>query len=154
MASIIRTQGAQQMPYDHDQVVQAQFQQLAAARAKALGDYESARIADDGEGTMDAADRILEADARLHALDRVAQNLARGQQPQPIAGAENLSREDEGLCRKYGLSPHGLAIAKGWTSNSRLPDTEKIETYLRNTQRYNQARADGSYRDDQGVVKR
>ena len=31
------------MPFDHDQVVTAQFQQLAAARAKALGDYEASR---------------------------------------------------------------------------------------------------------------
>jgi hypothetical protein len=66
--------------YEHDQVIQAQFQQLSAARAKALGDYEASRLNDDGAGTMDAADRILEADARLQSLNRVAQNFVTGQQ--------------------------------------------------------------------------
>jgi hypothetical protein len=139
------------MPFDHDQVIQAQFQQLAAARAKALGDYEAARLNDDSDGTMDAADRILAADERLRALDRVAQNLVR---QAPLDGADDMSRGDVALARQFGLSGRDLSIAKNWTTDPNLTDAQKVQTYLENRQRYQQARADGSYRDDQGRVTR
>jgi hypothetical protein len=141
------------MPFDHDEVVKAQFQQLAAARAKALGDYESARISDDGEATMQAADAILEADARLNALDRVARNLHRERQPAPMAGEDDLSHRDVALARKYGLSASEIGIAKGWTSTPGLTDEQKTAHYVEQRQRYQQARRDGTYRDDQGVQR-
>ena len=141
------------MPFDHDQVIQAQFQQLAAARAKALGDYESARLNEDADGTMNAADAILAADERLRALDRVAQNLVQ-ERHAPLDGADDMSRGDVALARQFGLSGRDLSIAKNWTTDPNLTDAQKVQTYLENRQRYQQARADGSYRDDQGRVMR
>ena len=88
------------MPFDHDQVVTAQFQQLAAARAKALGDYEASRLNDDSAGTMEAADRIVDADARLQSLNRIAQNLVADQQHQASRPVS-----------KYGLSEEEKSVA-------------------------------------------
>jgi hypothetical protein len=142
------------MPFEHDQVVSAQFQQLAAERARALGEYEASRLSDDADRTMIAADRILDADAKLQALERVANKLATSQQPAPLPGSDDLSHRDVSLARHYGLTAQELGAAKSWTADSSMTDEAKVRSYVDNRQRLRQMRASGEYRDDQGVVRR
>ena len=73
---------------------------------------------------------------------------------QTIPGGDNLSRNDSNLCRQYGISPDVLGVAKSWTSDPRVSDKERVETYLRNKQKLQQMRQTGEYRDDQGTVSR
>ena len=76
------------------------------------------------------------------------------QAPQHVPGADNLSRGDADLCRRYGVSPDTLSVAKSWTSDPRVPDSERVETYLKNKQKLQHMRQTGEYRDDQGTVTR
>jgi hypothetical protein len=128
------------MPFDHDQVVTAQFQQLAAARAKALGDYEASRLNDDSAGTMEAADRIVDADARLQSLNRIAQNLVADQQHQASRPVS-----------KYGLSEEEKSVAHAALIDRKdLPPLsleEREREYARNKNRLAAMRANGSYSD-------
>ena len=142
------------MAFDHKDVIQAQYQQIAADRAAAVGSYESSRLNEDSDGTMSAANAIIEADARLAALNRIANNLTAGSRQAPLAGEDEMSRSDAALARHYGLTGTQLAVAKGWTSDNRMSDEAKVRTYIENTNRYRQARASGQYRDDQGSIRR
>jgi hypothetical protein len=142
------------MAYSHRDVIAAQAESLAVQRARALNDYEAARLSEDNDGTMAAADQIVEIDARAAALSRIANNLAAGSRAAPLAGEDEMSRGDALLARKYGITAQQLGIAKGWTADSRMSDEQKVTTYIENTNRYRQARASGQYRDDQGTVRR
>ena len=138
------------MAFDHKDVIQAQYQQIASDRAAAVGTYESARINEDTDATMFAANAIIEADARLAALNRIANNLVASNRQAPLAGEDEMSRNDALLARKYGLTGTQLSVAKGWTSDANLKDEDKVRTYIENANRYHGMRASGQYRDDQG----
>lgn len=142
------------MAYSHQDVVRAQAEALAAQRARALNEYEACRLVEDNEGTMAAADAIVEIDSRTASLSRIANNLVAPQRQAPLQGEDEMSRSDAALARHYGLTGTQLAVAKGWTSDSKLTDEAKVRTYLENANRYRQARRDGSYRDDNGRVSR
>ena len=96
---------------------------------------------------------IIEADARLAALNRIANNLAAPRQA-PLAGEDEMSRSDAALARHYGLTGTQLSVAKGWTSDSRMTDETKVRTYIENANRLRAQRASGQYRDDQGSIRR
>ena len=138
------------MAYSHRDVIQAQADSLAAQRLRALNDYEAARISEDNDATMYAADQIVELDARAAALGRIAQNLAAGSRQAPLAGEDEMSRGDAALARHYGLTGTQLSVAKNWTSDSRMTDETKVRTYIENAHRLRADRASGRYRDDQG----
>jgi len=128
--------------YEHQQVIQAQAESLAAQRARALNEYEACRLSEDTDGTMAAADAIVDIDARAAALSRIACNLAASQQQRPQGN-------------RYGLSRDEIEVAHGLASGDRkLTNEQREEAYARNKARYQQARRDGSYRDDQGRVTR
>jgi len=126
------------MAYSYEDILKSQYEQKAADRALALADLEAARLSEDPNGTMDAANRILEVDKSVTALNTIANQYVR-QQQQPQGNRWNLSSEE-------------MDVAKA--SHSAGTEEERIEEYARNKQRYRQARADGSYRDDQGSVRR
>jgi hypothetical protein len=130
------------MAYDHESVIKAQYVQLQADRAAAVAQYEADRIAEDQYGTMSAADRILEADSKLAALDRVATNYIAGQQRgQPQ--------------NRYGLNADEVQIARGiGGSDPKLSNDERERIYAENRGKYQRMRASGEYRDDQGTVRR
>ena len=130
------------MAYSHQDVVRAQAEALAAQRARALNDYEAARLSEDNDATMFAADQIIEIDTRAAALSRIAGNLAQQQQQQPQGN-------------RYGLNRDEMEVAHGLASGDRsMTNAQREETYARNKARYQQARASGSYRDDQGSIRR
>ena len=125
------------MPFDHNQVLQAQFQQLASERARAYADYENGRLAEDEYSTMNAANLIVEADAKLAALNNIANNyVAAQQQPQG---------------NRYGLNPDEVQIAHGIAGHDPHITLEQRElVYAQNKQKLQHMRATGQYRDDQG----
>jgi hypothetical protein len=130
------------MAYDHKSVIEAQYQQLTADRAAAVAEYEAQRIAEDQYGTMSAADRILEADAKLAALNRIADTYVAGQQR---AAPQN----------RYGLSKDEQEVAHGLASGDRtMTNDQREQVYAQNRAKYQRMRASGEYRDDQGRVTR
>jgi hypothetical protein len=129
------------MAYEHDAVIRAQYQQLAAARAQAVADYENGRTCEDEFTTMDAADRILQADQKRMALDRIATSYVASAQQQ--------------RANRYGLSPDELDIAHGLASgDDRMSNDQREATYAANKEKLRVMRATGQYRDDQGTVRR
>jgi hypothetical protein len=76
------------------------------------------------------------------ALDKRAQGFVQSQQQAPRGNKYGLSQDEPEVAR---------SLAKG---DDRLSDDQRLQTYATNKQRYRQARADGSYRDDQGRVTR
>lgn len=125
------------MAFEHRQIIEAQYQHLANERAAAVAEYENGRISEDSYATMSAAERILEADQKRAALDRIAQTFVASQQRQPQGN-------------KHGLSDEEIEVAKNWTCGGTAD--QRIDEYARNKQRYQQLRANGRYRDDQGKV--
>jgi hypothetical protein len=127
------------MAYSYEDILKSQYEQKAADRAQALADLEAARIKEDAFDTMNAADRIVEIDKSVSALDRIANQYVQQSQAQPRGNKWNLSNEE-------------MEVAKA--SHSSGTAEERIEDYARNKQRYQHARATGAYRDDQGSVRR
>jgi hypothetical protein len=130
------------MAFDNSAIIKAQYQQLQADRAQAYADLEAQRHAENEWGTMNAANAILEADAKLQALDRVANTYVAGQQ-QAAQGS------------RYGLSRDEVAIARGIGSGDpKLTDDERQRIYAEQKGKYQHMRATGAYRDDQGSMRR
>jgi len=128
------------MAYSHSDVVRAQAEALAAQRARALNDYEAARLSEDNDATMYAADQIIEIDARAAALSRIAGNLAQQQQPQG---------------NRYGLNRDEMEVAHGLASGDRsMTNDQREQVYAQNKARYRHMRSTGQYRDDQGSIRR
>jgi len=130
------------MAYDHESVIKAQYVQLQADRAAAVAQYEADRIAEDQYGTMSSANAILEADSKLAALNRIADTYVAGQQR---AQPQN----------RYGLNEDEVTVARGLAKGDpKLSNDDRERIYAEQRARYQQARRDGTYRDDQGVVRR
>ena len=127
------------MPFNHDDVIKAQYETLAAERARAAGEYEAARLSDDGDGTMSASSRLLEIDARVAALDRVTNQYVRQQTQQPQGN-------------RYGLSPTEVEVAHN--SHSGGTREERERSYAEQKAKLQHMRQTGQYRDDQGTVRR
>jgi hypothetical protein len=64
------------MAYDHADVITYQASQLEAERLAAANDYESNRLSENHYGVLEAANRYVEIEARIAALDRIAGNFA------------------------------------------------------------------------------
>ena len=130
------------MAFEHRAVIEAQYQKLAIDRAQAVADYEAGRMAEDDYATMSAADRIVEADQKRLAVDRIASNFI-SQQQQQSQGS------------RYGLSADEVSIARGIAGNDpQMSDDERERLYAQNKERLRYMRATGQYRDDQGSVRR
>jgi hypothetical protein len=140
------------MAFTWDQIVQAEWQDLANEEAHAAATLEQARIVEDVDAIQAAKERIYAVDAKRNSL--TARVNRTQQQAQQMPGSDDMTPRDAALARHYGLSARDLSVAKGWTNASDMTDEDKVRTYLQNKQRYRQARADGSYRDDQGTVTR
>jgi hypothetical protein len=142
------------MPFDYSDIMQAQFERIESDHAQAVAELEAARNIEDVHGTHQAATRILELDAQRAALAQRANQYVSRQAAPMMPGSENMSNKDLDLCRKYGVSPNELGVAKGWTSDPKLDDESRVQQYAANRARYQHARATGQYRDDQGSVRR
>jgi hypothetical protein len=125
--------------FSHRDVIIAQAEALETERAQAIAHYEHARVSEDGDKTLNWADRITEIDSKRAALNRIADQYVAMEQAQPRQNA-------------YGLSDTEVEIARN--SHSGGTAEQRIEEYARNKSRYQHMRATGQYRDDQGTVKR
>jgi hypothetical protein len=126
------------MAYSYEDIIRSQYEAKAAEKAQALADLEAARLNENAVDTMAAADRIVEIDKSVGALDRIAnQYVASQQQPQG---------------NRFGLSPTEVEIAHN--SFSGASKEEKERSYAMNRDRLRHMRATGQYRDDQGTVSR
>jgi hypothetical protein len=117
--------------YKHEDVMRAQHELLTAQKAQQLARYEAARLVEDDAETMDAADQILQADHKLAALGRIANNYVAGQQQQ--AGQQRS---------RFGLTPAEQEIARLGPDKHKdyreangapqyLSDDQKEEIYVR-----------------------
>jgi hypothetical protein len=125
------------MAYNHESVIRAQYEQLAADRAQAVAEYEAGRVNEDGHSVMFAADRILEIDQKRTALDRIATNFAAGQQ-RPAGNQFGLNRDEMDIAN---------SIASG---DQTITNEQRQRAYAQNKERLRYMRATGQYRDDQG----
>ncbi|WP_315775106.1 hypothetical protein [Bradyrhizobium sp. SZCCHNR1053] len=117
-----------------------QGQRLEAERAQALAELEAARIYEDVSLMNTASDALLRVDRDYAQLSRYANNMAAQQQ---------MPRN------QFGLNDDEVAIARtlGETRQD-LTDEQREQIYAQNKARYHQMRRDGTYRDDQGTVRR
>ena len=130
------------MPYDHRDVILAQHNKLIAERARVVGEYEEARLGEYADAVMYAADKITEIDAKIGALNQIANNFVAGQQRQQPQN-------------KYGLNKDEQEVARGLASGDRtMSDDDRERVYAEQKARYQRMRATGEYRDDQGSIRR
>jgi hypothetical protein len=142
------------MAFSYNDILQSEAERIDQEASAAVAELEAGRLAEDISRVQWAFREILKLDAERNALVTRATNYARPPQAAPLAGAEDMSHRDLALARQFGLSAHELGAAKNWTSDPNLSDEARVKTYVENRQRYRQARSDGSYRDDQGTVRR
>jgi hypothetical protein len=103
------------MAFEHNAVIQAQWNQLAAERAQAVADYEAGRTAEDEYSTMSAANRLLDAETKIAALDRVAGAYASQQQQhaqQQQYNPHGLSRDELDVAKISGITGEEYARNK------------------------------------------
>ena len=133
------------MPFEHDAIINAQAEVLAARHARAMGEYESARQLDDGEATLAAADQLVEVQARIAALNLIKQQQS-NMQAMAQAAAPN----------RYGLSPEEIDIAhKSYTERgdrSDLTRDQKEQLYAQQKAKLQHMKRTGEYSVDQGQV--
>jgi hypothetical protein len=139
------------VPFTYQQIIDAEYQDLANEEQHAAAVLEQARLTDDVDAIKIATERIYTVDAKRNSLTARVQRMRHAA---PMAGADDLSHRDVALARHYGLTAQEIGVAKGWTTDPNLSDDAKVQAYVENRQRLRQMRADGSYRDDQGVVRR
>jgi G:T/U-mismatch repair DNA glycosylase len=127
------------MAYSYEDIIKSQYEAKAAERAQALADLEAARINENAADTMYAADRIVDIDKSLSAIDRIANQYTRQQQQQPQGN-------------KFGLTPAEVEVAHNSFSGASIEERER--SYRENRDKLRRMRADGTYRDDQGRASR
>jgi hypothetical protein len=130
------------MAYSYQQIFEAAYQNVDEEQALAAAELEAARISEDPYRVQEATKAMLKTDGERERLDRRAQEFRAQQQRQPQGN-------------KWGLSKDEIDIARTHATGDRsITDEQRLELYARNKARYQQMRRDGSYRDDQGMVKR
>jgi hypothetical protein len=134
----------------HERSVQG----MQSALTQASADYQSAQAIGDLDGMAQHEMTIAGLRATLHQMAQMEREHAAPPAPLVDRNGQELREHDANLCRRYRLTPADLETAKGWTADHRLSDQEKVETYLKNRARYQDMRATGRYRDDQGLVRR
>jgi hypothetical protein len=134
------------MPWNYGHVFEDAYAENNAEQAAAQAELHSAMQNEDAYSVRAARDKLLKLRADRRELDASANQMVQSQ-TQPPPGFEDYRREDRDLAAAYRLTPTQFDHATGWTSDPRVSKKERIETYIRNTQRYQQLRASG-YRDE------
>ena len=129
------------MAYDHRQVLQAQHELLTSQRAQHLAQYEASRLVEDDAQTMESADRILEADAKLAALGRIAQNYNAGQQSAPQQSQFGLSQSEREIAHASFPDRHDMPP---------MSLEERERAYAMQKNKLRQMKANGTYSDQKG----
>jgi hypothetical protein len=128
--------------FTHLQIIEDKYLRHAAEVAEANAEYERARLLDDAYQVQTATDRLTELKQQRMAMDAlVYEQQAQQQRAQPQ--------------NRYGLNADEVAVANGiGYGDSKLTNDDRQRIYSEQKGRYQQARRDGSYRDDQGRVSR
>jgi hypothetical protein len=140
------------MPIEYRDILMDGYQEIDAEQAQLVAELEAARMNDDSEGVRAARRRILELDGQRDNLTRRANLFVAAQNaPQAAPGfGDDVRRDHVELARQYGLNASEIGVAVNWTQDPHMSDEVKVKRYVENRHRLRQARADGSYRDDQG----
>lgn len=126
------------MAFEYPDIIKAQYETLAQQRAQATADLEAARISEDSYSTMEASNRIVDADMRRAQVDQIANRYVASQQQAPQGN-------------RYGLSQDEVDIAKNmFSGDSRMKQEDREKIYAEQKSRLRHLRATGQYRDDQG----
>jgi hypothetical protein len=127
---------------------------IQAAMAEENNNFQRAQLTGDIDEQVRASQAIAGYRALAEQYHKMASEHAQSMNAPTLAGGDELSHRDTQLARHYGLSAKEIGIAKNWTSDPNITDEDKVREYVSQRQRYRAARADGSYRDDQGRVTR
>jgi hypothetical protein len=123
--------------YEYEAIIRAQYETIAQQRAQAAADLEAARMSEDSYSTMDASNRIVDADMRRAQVDQIANRFVASQQ----APRGN----------QFGLSDDEVSIARGISGgDSSLTNDDRERIYSANKNKLRHMRQTGQYRDDQG----
>jgi hypothetical protein len=114
-------------------------------------EVQKAAMRGDAEGLARARQEIAALRVQAREFDEHAREDIRAMNA-PSAGMDDMSRGDVALCKQYNMQPKEFEIAKSWTSDPRVSNKERVETYLKNKERYRQMKASGEYDDTQGKV--
>ena len=136
------------------EVYDTAMQGYQAAILEEQAAYQKAELTGDIVEQVRASQAMASLRVQANEYHAMAEQHARSLAPPMLPGAEDLPRRDVELCRKYGVTPAELPVAKGWTSDPKLSDDDRVRVFVENRQRYRHARATGQYRDDQGTVRR
>jgi len=123
--------------YEYEAIIRAQYETIAQQRAQAAADLEAARMSEDSYSTMDASNRIVDADMRRAQVDQIANRFVASQQ----APRGN----------QFGLSDDEVSIARGISGgDSSLTNDDRERIYSANKNKLRHMRQTGQYCDDQG----
>lgn len=130
------------MAIDVGKVHARSMESFQAAFAEESAAYQRAMLSGDVDEAARAASTMAGLRATVSQLNSMAQE----------AYAASAPRAD---ANKYGLSPDEVTIARGLASNDRnMSNDERERTYAEQKYKLQRMRADGTYRDDQGSVRR
>lgn len=126
------------MAYTYQEIIQAEYQDLANEEAHASATLEQARITEDVDAIKIATDRIYTVDQKRQSLTQRVQsfNAQHAAQPRSRFG---LTPEEQEIAR---LGPH---THKDYPRERFLTDDQKEEIYARNRAKYRAMIANGSY---------
>lgn len=128
---------------------------LAFAVEEAMGERRRAIIDGDQTARAEAAFKLADLAAKERNIDWLYQS-ARQQpaQQHQAAGRPVKYRDEYGVDRVGRISDDELPIAHGLTSGGHVNKEQAEQIYLHNKAKLARQRQDGSYRDDQGMVRR
>jgi len=135
------------MAWNYADILTHQEERLMAERQEALGMLEAARVSEDLATVNAASDAILRVDRDYQQLQRYATNYA----------AQAQQQQQQAQRNPHGFNATEIEVALSLPDRRdapRLSREQKLNLYAQNKARYWEARRNGSYRDDQGTVRR
>ena len=100
------------MAFEHRDIIKAQHDRLLSERARLLGELEAGRLNEDADATMYCADKIVEVDAKVAALNQIATAYVAGQQQAAPANKYGLNRDEVEVAKISGISDEQYAKNK------------------------------------------
>jgi hypothetical protein len=136
------------LAYTYQQIVEAEYADLANEEAHAAATLEQARITEDVDAIKIATDRIYTVDQKRQSLTQRVQGFNNQQAAQPQRSRFGLTPEEQEIARLLPDTHKDYRERNG--APQYLSDDQKEEIYARNRAKLRTMRQNGSYRDQTG----